>query len=50
MERTVYKSIKVTFATWQALTRLTALTGESRMYIIERLVKAEEDRTKKPVG
>lgn len=50
MESPVYKSIKVTFATWQALTRLTAVTGESRMSIIERLVKTEEERTKKPVG
>lgn len=43
----MYKSVKVTFTTWQALTRLTAITGESRAHIIERLAKAEEDRVRK---
>lgn len=36
-----YKSLKVTFATWQALTKLTAQTGETRTRIIERLVNQE---------
>lgn len=39
-----YKSLKVTFATWQALTRIAAETGEAKMQIVERLAQQEEDR------
>lgn len=42
----VYKSIKVSFETWQALTRISARTGEPRTEIIGRLAKAEEDTVK----
>jgi hypothetical protein len=43
----MYKSLKVTFATWQALTRIASITGEARSQIIERLARAEEERLKK---
>lgn len=40
----MYKSLRVTFETWQAITRISAKTGEPRTRLIERLVKAEEAR------
>ena len=40
----MYKSLKVSFATWQALTRISAMTGEPRSQIVERLAQAEEQR------
>lgn len=40
----VYKSLKVAFATWQAITRISAVTGEPRTHVIDRLVNAEEER------
>ena len=43
----VYKSLKVAFATWQAITRICAATGEPRTQVVDRLVKAEEDRLRK---
>lgn len=46
----MYKSLKVTFATWQALTRITAKTGEPRTQLIERLARDEENRLKKDNG
>lgn len=46
----MYKSLKVTFATWQAITRIAAITGEARSRIVDRLVKAEEDRLQKKVA
>ncbi len=33
-----YKSLKVTFETWQRLTQLSSITGEPRTKLIERLV------------
>jgi hypothetical protein len=42
----MYKSLRVTFETWQAITRLCAQTGEPRTKLIERLVKAEEEKSK----
>lgn len=42
----VYKSIKVTFETWQALTRISAATGETRTDIMGRLARAEEQVVK----
>lgn len=47
MTTPIYKSLKVTYATWQALTRLSAETGEPRTQLIERLVKEETERRKK---
>lgn len=41
-----YKSLKVAYATWQAITRISATTGEPRTQIIDRLVASEEDRLK----
>ena len=49
-EQPTYKSLKITLETWKAITRIAAHTGEPRTRIIERLVKAEEERLKKPVG
>jgi hypothetical protein len=43
-EQPMYKSLKVTFETWQALTRLAAMTGEPRTRLIERLAREEEER------
>jgi macrodomain Ter protein organizer (MatP/YcbG family) len=40
----MYKSLKVSFATWQALTRISAATGEPRSQIIDRLAQDEEQR------
>lgn len=50
MIQPIYKSLKITFATWQALARIAAQTGETRTRIVDRLVRAEEDRFKQPVG
>ena len=41
-----YKSIKVSFETWQTLTRISARTGEPRTQIMERLARAEEQELK----
>lgn len=43
----MYKSLKVTFETWQELTRLSAETGEPRTKLIERLAREERERRKK---
>lgn len=43
-DKPIYKSLKVTLETWQAATRVTALTGEPRTKLVERLIKAEEQR------
>lgn len=43
-EQPIYKSLKVTFTTWQALTRIAAITGEVRGQIVERLARQEEAR------
>jgi macrodomain Ter protein organizer (MatP/YcbG family) len=43
-EQPTYKSLKVTFATWQAITRISAETGETRAQIIERLAQEELER------
>jgi hypothetical protein len=43
-EQPMYKSLKVSFTTWQALTRIAAATGEPRAHIIERLARDEEQR------
>lgn len=43
-DQPAYKSLKVTFATWQALTRIAAATGEPRTQLIERLAREEEER------
>jgi hypothetical protein len=42
----MYKSLRVTLETWQAITRLCAQTGEPRTKLIARLVNAEEEKTK----
>ena len=42
----IYKSLKVTYATWQAITRLAAETGEPRTQLIDRLVQEELKRIK----
>lgn len=39
-----YKSVKLLFGTWQALTRICAATGEPRTRALERIVKTEEAR------
>jgi macrodomain Ter protein organizer (MatP/YcbG family) len=46
-EQPMYKSLKVSFTTWQALTRISARTGEPKSRILERLANEEEDRLKK---
>ncbi len=38
-EQPTYKSLKVTYQTWQALTRLSSMTGEPRTRLLERLIK-----------
>lgn len=43
-EQPVYKSLKVTRETWQRLTQLSALTGEPRTKLVERLVNEELKR------
>lgn len=43
-EQPTYKSLKVPFATWQALTRIASKTGEPRSQIVERLARDEEAR------
>jgi len=45
-EQPEYKSLKVTFETWQLITRLSAQTGEPRTRLIERVMKAEEEKLK----
>ena len=45
-EQPIYKSLKVTLAIWQAITRIKAQTGEPHTRLIERLIRAEEDRLK----
>jgi hypothetical protein len=41
-----YKSIKVSFKTWQTLTRISAATGEPRTEIVNRLASVEEEALK----
>lgn len=38
----MYKSLRVTLETWQAITRISAMTGEPRTKLIARLVEVEE--------
>jgi hypothetical protein len=44
------KSIKVSFATWQVLARIKATTGESHAQILDRLLRAEEERRSEHSG
>jgi macrodomain Ter protein organizer (MatP/YcbG family) len=39
-----YKSIKLTFAAWQAVTRMCAHTGEPRTRLLERIIQEAEKR------
>jgi hypothetical protein len=43
MNQPTYKSIKVTFETWQALTSLSSKTGEPRTRLLERLIREALD-------
>lgn len=49
MSNPVYKSIKITFATWQVLTRISAATGETRSTIVERLARLELERLQRSI-
>lgn len=45
-EESIYKSVKVTRETWQRLTQLSALTGEPRTKLIDRLVSEALEQRK----
>lgn len=45
-EQPIYKSLKLPFAAWQALTRIAARTGETRSGILVRLIRSEERKDK----
>jgi predicted DNA-binding protein len=46
-EQPTYKSVKVLRETWQRLTQLSALTGEPRTKLIDRLVSEALERQEK---
>ena len=45
-ERPKYKQAQLYFDTWACATRITALTGEPRTQLYDRLMKQEEARLK----